>query len=79
MKKDVASKALAKAVATPAVGAVASAAASAVREAEEAKLAAASFPRDGSTATVLLLVGKKLFAANCGDSAGMILLLVRPQ
>ncbi|CAN0282397.1 unnamed protein product [Ectocarpus fasciculatus] len=28
------------------------------------------FPRDGSTATVLLLVGNKLFAANCGDSAG---------
>lgn len=28
------------------------------------------FPRDGSTATVLLLVGNKLFVANCGDSAG---------
>ncbi|CAM9364343.1 unnamed protein product [Ectocarpus sp. 4 AP-2014] len=30
------------------------------------------FPRDGSTATVLLLVGKKLYAANCGDSAGVL-------
>lgn len=28
------------------------------------------FPRDGSTATVVLLVGNKLFAANCGDSTG---------
>jgi len=30
------------------------------------------FPRDGSTATVVLLVGNKLFAANCGDSAGAL-------
>ncbi|CBJ31169.1 conserved unknown protein [Ectocarpus siliculosus] len=33
---------------------------------------ASQFPRDGSTATVLLLVGKKLYAANCGDSAGVL-------
>lgn len=32
--------------------------------------ASASFPMDGSTATVLLRVGNKLFIANCGDSAG---------
>lgn len=32
--------------------------------------ASASFPMDGSTATVLLRVGNKLFVANCGDSAG---------
>eukprot|EP00752_Nemacystus_decipiens_P004214 g3851.t1 len=31
-----------------------------------------SFPRDGSTATVLLLVGNKLFTANCGDSSGIL-------
>lgn len=30
----------------------------------------ASFPVDGSTATVVLIVGTKLFVANCGDSAG---------
>ena len=35
-----------------------------------ARYAEGSFPRDGSTATVLLLVGNTLFAANCGDSAG---------
>lgn len=35
-----------------------------------ARYAPARFPRDGSTATVLLIVGNKLFAANCGDSAG---------
>ena len=31
---------------------------------------APSFPRAGSTATVLLIVGNKVFVANCGDSAG---------
>lgn len=30
----------------------------------------ASFPIDGSTATVVLIVGNTLFLANCGDSAG---------
>lgn len=30
----------------------------------------ASFPIDGSTATVVLIVGDKLYLANCGDSAG---------
>lgn len=29
-----------------------------------------SLPVDGSTATVVLMVGAKLFLANCGDSAG---------
>lgn len=28
------------------------------------------FPRDGSTATILLVVRDKLFVANCGDSEG---------
>lgn len=37
-----------------------------------ARYAEGSFPRDGSTATVLLLVGSTLFAANCGDSAGEV-------
>lgn len=35
----------------------------------------ASFPVDGSTATVVLIVGTKLFVANCGDSAGDRLVL----
>ncbi|CAM9740598.1 unnamed protein product [Ascophyllum nodosum] len=33
---------------------------------------APSFPRAGSTATVLLIVGNKVFVANCGDSAGIL-------
>eukprot|EP00903_Cladosiphon_okamuranus_P019579 g18007.t1 len=32
-----------------------------------------TFPRDGSTATVLLLVGNKMFVANCGDSSGVLI------
>lgn len=29
-----------------------------------------AFPYDGSTATVVLVVGNKVYVANCGDSAG---------
>ncbi|CAN0280664.1 unnamed protein product [Pylaiella littoralis] len=38
----------------------------------EGRREAEPFPRDGSTATILLLVGDKLFAANCGDSEGIL-------
>ncbi|CAM9673265.1 unnamed protein product [Scytosiphon promiscuus] len=37
----------------------------------------APFPKDGSTATVVLLVGDKMFSANCGDSAGELRILVK--